>query len=247
MITEPLSFIASSSFSLPWVGRASGWTPAGEKESLVSSSLRPCLPAYCFPLCLPSLWLPLALSWLKPAKDRFNLTETHESGIGCLWPRLIFEPNLVLIAEVLQSSLLVSLTSGLLIWGTACLWLALGDPPLWILSFFYEVSLPCSGIPPGEYYLKQPWADIPPAGCPSGQHTPWTCPCGDAVIPQQSPLLWCHISLQPTFCPWVRHPSTVSSKSRDHISPSPSDFLEKKVLLPLPMGCDAKPLQVSPR
>lgn len=54
------------------------------------------------------------------------------------------------------------------------------------MPLFTEVSLPCTGISPEEYYLKHPSADIPPSGYTSGTHT-LDCHCGDVVIPQTEP------------------------------------------------------------
>ena len=48
-----------------------GYSPKGCRESdMTEATLHVCTGAP---------------SWLKPAKDGFNLTETRESGIGCLW------------------------------------------------------------------------------------------------------------------------------------------------------------------
>lgn len=52
--------------------------------------------------------------------------------------------------------------------------------------FLLKVSLPCTGISPEEYYLKHPWANIPPSGYTSGTHT-LDFHCGDVVIPQTEP------------------------------------------------------------
>lgn len=72
-----------------------------------------------------------------------------------------------------------------------------------IMPLFADVPLLCTGIPPGEYSVKQAGADIPPTGCTSGQHTPWTCRCGDAVGPQTRILCFGISPMSQTSLHWV--------------------------------------------
>lgn len=97
-------------------------------------------------------------------------------------------------------------------------------PTLNNMPLFTGVSLPCTGRLHGECYLKKPVRrDV--GWYPSDSWNPsyrlyiWNTHLGPAIVetqlfPRWSPLLWCHICLRLASHPRVRHPSTVSSKSR---------------------------------